>query len=317
MRCLSLAQGWQQTGGEAVFACAEITPALETRLSSEGFTVHRLSIRPGSAEDAQQTFGLPLQPRWLVADGYHFDAAYQLAIKNAGLRLLVLDDYAHAGHYYADLVLNQNLHASASLYQKREPWTRLLLGAQYVLLRRQFLAYRDWKRDFPETARKILVTLGGADPLNLTAKVLAALRELDADMKLVLGGSNPHYDQLRPLAPPTSILCDVRNMPELMAWADLAVSSGGTTVWELAFMGLPSIIGEMAYAETVLASGLAELGLFQRIGWLPDNPPEQIKSAVTALMGNQSQRMAMGTKGRSVIDGMGCQRVIEAMNGVN
>jgi len=31
-------------------------------------------------------------------------------------------------------------------------------------------------------------------------------------------------------------------MPELMAWADFAVSAGGSTCWELAFMGLPALV---------------------------------------------------------------------------
>ncbi len=49
--------------------------------------------------------------------------------------VLAVDDYGHAGHYTADLVLNQNLHAREELYQDREAHTRLLLGNRFALLR--------------------------------------------------------------------------------------------------------------------------------------------------------------------------------------
>ena len=55
MRCLAPAQAWRRSGGEAVFACAEITPALEARLNREGFAVRHLSVPAGTAEDAEQT----------------------------------------------------------------------------------------------------------------------------------------------------------------------------------------------------------------------------------------------------------------------
>ncbi|MBE3120100.1 MAG: UDP-2,4-diacetamido-2,4,6-trideoxy-beta-L-altropyranose hydrolase, partial [Candidatus Atribacteria bacterium] len=128
MRCLALAQAWQEKGGRATFVMTTETPAVEARLASEGMQVTHLVTQPGSPEDAQQTVGLAQQREavWIVVDGYYFGADYQQTIKRAGLRLLFVDDYGHAGHYYADLVLNQNIYANESLYPKREPHTRLL-----------------------------------------------------------------------------------------------------------------------------------------------------------------------------------------------
>ena len=37
--------------------------------------------------------------------------------------LLVEDDNGHAEHYWADVVLNQNIHASERLYARREATT--------------------------------------------------------------------------------------------------------------------------------------------------------------------------------------------------
>ena len=251
MRCLALAQTWQDAGGHATFAMAMDAPAIEARLEAEEMRVVRLAADVGTADDAAHTISLAreLGARWVVVDGYHFGGDYQRAIKDAGLSLLFIDDNGHANHYYADLVLNQNLHAEAGLYVKREPYTQLLLGTHYALLRREFLKWREWQREIPAAARKVLVTLGGGDPDNVTLKVIQALQQVQVDgleAVVVVGASNPHYRELETAAKNSRVAIrlesNVKNVPELMAWADVAVSGGGSTCWELAFMGLPSIV---------------------------------------------------------------------------
>ncbi len=115
MRCLALAQAWQDQGGSVTFACAEGLPeSLHQRLSSESMSVRLLQVNPGSEADARAVIELArqVQTSVVVVDGYHFGADYQRWLKDAGLRLLFIDDNGHAEHYYADWVLNQNIHAS-------------------------------------------------------------------------------------------------------------------------------------------------------------------------------------------------------------
>ena len=99
-----------------------------------------------------------------MLDGYHFRGDYQRAVKQAGQSLLALDDFGHAEHYWADIVLNQDLNAEESLYRNRESYTRLLLGPNYVCLRREFRCCPRPQRQFTGPARKLLVTLGGGIP---------------------------------------------------------------------------------------------------------------------------------------------------------
>ena len=245
MRCLALAQGWRKTG-PVTFALALCPPPLEDRLRAEGFELGKLAVDPGSIEDAEAAGALANQlgAEWIVVDGYQFGADYQRAIKNAGRRLLFLDDNGHAGDYCSDLVLNQNVHATLQLYGRRAPSTRLLLGPRYALLRQQFLAYRDWWREHPVVARKVLVTLGGTDPDNVTGRVIEAFRGLDVKAKIVVGGSNPHRvvlgAQVASLKE-AKLVVDAADMPDLMAWADVAVAAAGSTSLELAFMRLPAL----------------------------------------------------------------------------
>ena len=203
MRCLALAQAWQETGGRAVFAMAETTPAISQRLLAERCEASTVSGRSGTMEDAQHTIAhaRQLESRWIAVDGYQFGADYQRVLKEAGFKVLFLDDYGHARHYCADVVLNQNVGFGAELYRDREPQTQLLLGPRYCLLRREFAAWRTWKREIQPTCRRLLVTMGGSDPENLTLRVLQALANLagleeDLEVTVVTGGSNPHLKVL-------------------------------------------------------------------------------------------------------------------------
>lgn len=318
MRCLALAQAWKRIGS-VIFALAQCPPSLETRLRAEGLEIRKLSPSASLAQDAQITSSLALecQAAWVVVDGYHFEETYQEAIKGAGLRLLYFDDYGHANAYCADLVLNQNLSAEASRYVRKEPSTRLLLGTRYALLRQEFLAWRDWQREIPTVGRKVLVTLGGSDPDNITGKVVESLDGLDLEVRVVVGGASPHREilqsSIRSKDPALSLLTDVSNMSELMAWADLAIAAGGSSSWELAFMGAPSIITVLAENQASIASALESKGISISVGQGHAFSPDQLRSEVRALLSDPGRRQTMSQRGRAWVDGWGVQRVITRM----
>lgn len=323
MRCLALAQAWQDAGGRAIFAMAKGTPTLESRLATEGAEVVRLQIPPGKPDDAPQAAGLAKErgARWVAVDGYHFGYEYQLTLKEHGLRVLFIDDHGHAGRYCADIVLNQNISADESLYADRSPYTRLLLGPRYVLLRREFWSWRRWKREIPDIARKVLVTMGGSDPENVTLKVIQALEQASVEgleAVAVVGGSNPYYEELRSAvqSPATAVRLkrNVANMPELMAWADVAVSAGGSTCWELAFMGLPSVVLVMAENQERAVEVLAARRVMLSIGHAQCARERDIAKALAALLPNHCARETLSKNGRQLVDGLGALRVAEMVS---
>src|SRR5205823_6676642 len=81
MRCLALAQGWQDAGGRAVLL-GRGGPGLEARLAAEGIAVEAVQAEPGTALDARQTAATAgrLGAEWVVVDGYQFTAEYQRAL---------------------------------------------------------------------------------------------------------------------------------------------------------------------------------------------------------------------------------------------
>jgi len=277
MRCFALAQGWQANGGQVTFITACESDGLLRRLRNEGFEVITLEQAYLDSADWERTSQVlaKYSDAWVVLDGYHFDLTYQRQIKESGHPLLVIDDTAHLEHYHADIILNQNINAE-QLHYSCDPDTRLLLGTRYVLLRSEFLSWRRWQRTIPKlvVANKVLVTLGGGDPDNQTLKVINALQEVDEDgleAVVVVGASNPHFEALQNEAYdscfPIRLIRNANNMAELMAWADVAVSAGGSTCWELAFMGLPNVILVLADNQRDIAEGLDDLGIAINMGW--------------------------------------------------
>jgi len=313
MRCMALAQNWKRAGGSVTFLLPQGSEPLGQRISCRGFSLEVLDrIR---FFDLAVHRILTLQPHVAVLDGYGFGAQQLAALSEAGIRVLMLDDYGHASAYPVRWILNPNLHARPEFYPRRSHDTQLLLGPDYALLRKEFLPWIGWRRAIPDNARKILVTIGGSDPANLSLRILdslAALAEQDFEVVFVIGGGNPHLNAL-PSAlnslVPVRIIRDVSDMPALMAWADIAISGAGGTAWELCYMGLPSLLFVVAENQRLVASQLSELSAAVLAGEACDFDPRKFGQQLRHLINAPDLRRKMSDCGRKLVDGLGADRV--------
>ncbi len=323
MRCLALAQGWRQAGGDVVFAMAQTTRALEQRLEEENCRVTRMSASPGSRDDlkATRTLMAAESPSWLVLDSYRFDPAYRDAIREEGPKCLIVDDNGGQDCFGSDLVVNQNVHAAADLYSQRAPHTRLLLGPRYAMLRGEFAANCNYVREIPENGKRVLVTMGGSDPNDFTPQVLPHLAERlgnDMQIRVVVGGDASHASAVETQASAfgrrVQVLSNVRNMAELMVWADLGIAAAGTTCWEMCCLGLPAIVVEAADNQRLLARKLDAMGIAANAG-----PAQLVDCALLAehareMLKDQERRSQMSHRARRLVDGRGAGRVLTFMN---
>lgn len=321
MRCIALAQALQDAGGRAVFALVDSTAGIQARLAEESCEARTVTGVAGSEDDAAQTIALARkkQADWIVVDGYQFGEDYQRALKAVGCKVLFLDDYGHACYYSANLVLNQNAQASASLYAARESSTRLLLGPDYCLLRREFSAWRSWKREIAPVGSKVLVTMGGSDPDNCTATVIEALgSQVGTNVTVVAGGSNPYFEDLQRLTGAVHdrfrLLRSVGNMPELMARADIAVSGAGSTCWEMCLLQLPMVLIGLADNQKPIARALEQLGAAIHLGASGDVSADEIAKRVVTLLASESERAALSRNCGKLVDGKGAERVLNELS---
>ncbi len=323
MRCLALAQALaDECGGRAIFLMADPPAAFAARAAREAAEIVALAATPGGDADAAETRSLARarDAAWIVVDGYHFDGAYQRALVDGGARVLAFDDHGHAGHYHAHLVLNQNLGATEAPYADRAPHTRLLLGSTHAVLRREFRAWDHPRRPAPATARRLLVTLGGSDPDDLSSTTLIALATLEGPLQIttLVGGANPHRAALERAAAasphPVDLVTDALDVPERMARADLAVAAAGGTSWELARVGTPQVAIVLADNQRPAGRALAGTGLAVTLGWHADLRHSDIADAVRELIADRARREELSRRGREAVDGRGALRVLAAMD---
>jgi UDP-2,4-diacetamido-2,4,6-trideoxy-beta-L-altropyranose hydrolase len=324
MRMLALGQALADEGAGVIFITYCTSAGLVDRLRLEGFELHLLDAPYPESSPSMISILLEKYPgAWVVLDGVQFDGRAVKMIKDAGRRVLLFDDMAANGPYEADIVVNQNLHAHDLVYECAGA-TALLLGSRYVILRREFAKYRNrpvvrnQEIDTPARAKNVIAALGGADPQNLTLKALQAVLDVpDIAITAVVGAGNPNLQSILKLASDAGgrlrVLHDVREMSAVMAAADMAVSSGGTTVWELCFMGLPAVVGRIAPIEDYLINGLNRRGIFTDAGWYSDASRADISRAVESMAADAGLRLKMSQTARQVVDGLGAGRVLKAM----
>jgi UDP-2,4-diacetamido-2,4,6-trideoxy-beta-L-altropyranose hydrolase len=324
MRCLALAQAWQKTGGSAIFALAAGTE-LESRIRSEGAEVTRIHAQPGSREDADQTASLctRMQAEWLVLDGYHFSVDYRRSMRSASPYLLLMDDGAECQPSECDVVLNPDPDAAAGMYSQRDTSTELLLGPRYALLRREFLEFHNERSDIAETAKRVLVTLGGGDHHNVTLQVVEAmqdLNDLELDITVVIGPSYEHRESLQAAiaesARGATLLWNVANMPELMARSDLAITAGGGTCSELAFMKVPMFLITMAKNHERAVDAYARAGAAFNAGWFSSLERSALAACLRRVICDPELRRKLMENAARMVDGKGPARVVETMHAI-
>ena len=299
MRSLALAQAWQNAGGKCIYLSHKLPLKLKNWLIKEHCRVFNLNQKAGSEQDARDTvkWAHRVNASWMVIDSYQFGFSYQKWIKKSHLPLLMIDDNGHAKKYVADIVLNQNIHVQRSFYRNRHSRTKLLLGTDYVLLRREFVkAEKKKRRVIPKIAKNLLITLGGGDPTGTVARVVRAVRKIKA-----------------PKLKTRVLTGKMKEMPKLMSWADLAVSGGGTSCYEMAFMGLPNIMITIAENQKASALVLNAKKAAVLAGWWKKFEDKRFRKLLTQLVYDQSCRKKISSNQKRLVDGKGADRVVHLM----
>jgi UDP-2,4-diacetamido-2,4,6-trideoxy-beta-L-altropyranose hydrolase len=161
--------------------------------------------------------------------------------------------------------------------------------------------------------------MGGADPKNVTSKVLRAIHMLDRPdiaIDVVIGNLSPYHDEIKTLAskiPNTSCHHNVENMAELMASADLCIGAGGTTTWERCCVGLPTISIILAENQKSISESLHKEGAIINLGWYHNVTENNIKEGIEGLINNPQKMASMSDKSRRLVDGEGVNRVIDTI----
>lgn len=329
MRCLALAQAWQDCGGGCVFIMAMDAGQLFQRLIGEGVAIKRIDAEAGSVDDAELTLEIlkTQGARVLVVDGYHFSPDYQQIIKKRSgqdLKVLLIDDYSDQEHYFADYILNQNIYANEDSYpsSKIEFYTKLLLGPRFCLLRREFLKQGETNHTVSRFAQKLLVTLGGSDPRNITTRILQTICDnqdgKELEVKVIVGSNNLYCKDIEGLARGVANIDVVVNaddiqMVDAMLWADCAVSAAGSTVWELCRLRVPCLLVIIAENQRMVAKKALDYGIACDIFDIENDAFETFAMHLNRMITGQQARENCLRKMCTVVAGNGSRNVVNRL----
>ncbi len=149
-------------------------------------------------------------------------------------------------------------------------------------------------------AKKILITFGGSDPYNITMTALVPLLKTCCKIDVVLGGMFKHADEISKTCRSyknVRTFQSIKNMALLMSKADIAVCNGGTTMYELCYLGVPCIVVCNTEYEKKGADDMQERGAVINLGMHNTVKSADIYSAVMKLMDNHSMRKKMNNSG--------------------
>ncbi|SDC92567.1 UDP-2,4-diacetamido-2,4,6-trideoxy-beta-L-altropyranose hydrolase [Halanaerobium congolense] len=235
----------------------------------------------------------------LITDSYDIDQNYLIEVRKFVDRLITIHDFAPFA-FPSDVVINGNVYAEDLDYQSYYGDTEFRLGTDYLLLREEF-------KNLPEIevrdkVHNILITVGGYDTRNLTPKIIKALNSIDFDeiddqyidnenlhIDIVIGPSFDNIDQIvtevEKSSLDISLNFNVKKMSKLMIKSEIAISSGGSTLYELAATKTPALVmlqaeNQIRVAEKLDGKSVVNLGYEENI--------TNISEGIIGLMRNKN-----------------------------
>ena len=263
MRCLSIAEALHELGVETLFFTSDYYA--EEMIAKRGFRAICLN-NDWNDKDSELDQLIPLLrenlPGLLLIDSYQVTERYLTELHRV-VKLAYIDDL-NAFDYTVDIVINYSVYAEELDYP---PGKTYLLGMEYAPLRKQFNISEETLKRAIEDRRKnkqILVTTGASDPYGIAGKIVREILkqpEFEKYQIAVVKGKfwdtnifdQNNTDALGENAPERIILHEnVENMAELMLESSMAVSTGGSTLYELCACCVPTIT--ISYADNQLGN---------------------------------------------------------------
>lgn len=338
MRCLTIGEALAKKLGtfrDICFVCADEQSA--AMASEAGFPTKVLGTDYRDMESELPYWeqlvqeGGPQAQNRILVDSYYVTDVYLQRLKTFG-KLYLLDDLQeHA--YPADVVINYNAFADVEVYRElyRGTETECLVGSAYVPIRSQFL---HCEYEVASEVSSVLITTGGGDKDNIAGAILeriyregTELRDVnchdvnfhDVNFHIVTGRYNPNLEALKQIESTrrnVHIHHDVTDMAGLMKKCDIAVTAGGTTIYELASIGVPFLCFSYAKNQEALTSyiGNKEIAGFAGAYHLDR---EQMLTRLEMLFAQYCRdaelRQRCFRREREMIDGKGAERIAEKL----
>ncbi|MBU0599801.1 UDP-2,4-diacetamido-2,4,6-trideoxy-beta-L-altropyranose hydrolase [bacterium] len=294
---------------EILFLIKEDELAIE-KVREEGYEVYLLSDKFEIVDH--------LSCEVFVSDIRDTSVDFMKKAKEISKCLVTFDDLG-PGRHLADILVDANIEEKATLAVSKEKSnvSLCLYGANYILLREEF--EKRQRKKIKENVERILVTMGGSDSKGTTLKVVSALEEMSLNLEVIviLGKGFFLKERLLDLIKRSSekykVLSDEKDIFKYMEGADLAISSAGVTMFELACCGVPMVVIPYDEDQEKNTKQFLNQSLLVNLGSSDYVSQEKIFTAVNNLISNLEPRERMSKELQRFVDGKGLFKIIEAI----
>ena len=320
MRCLSIADALRRMGEQVCFLLADCSAVPLLERHGQEYRILNSSFK--HPEEELETL-LPLLAEnpcgVFLADSYYVTDMYLRRVRDY-MPVCYMDDRGISG-LPVDLLINYNIFADASLYEyPGKEGTSCLFGTEYAPLRREF---KEVPYQVREQVKRVLLTTGGSDKYNLTGKILEECLERadigSLEYCAVSGAYNEYLPSLLKIEKEHSgvqVFCDVTNMSELMRNCDIAVTAGGSTMYELSAVGVPIICFSFVDNQEKIVEGFRNRGIvcfggdYLRQG---DKMVRDVAAQIGLLCRDEELRKDYSRRQKALVDGLGAMRIAERL----
>ena len=267
------------------------------------------------SEDAEKILGIAqhYHASWLVLDDYRIDEIYQRYILTAGLRWLQFEVRADRP-LWADIIVNASPNANSRFDKKnfKNKSSIILTGEKFCILRDDYTKKsRNNSSNFDDD--NIFVCFGGCDDNGGIEFVLRVLSELDisnSKVNIISGKSNPQIQRIKKIISTVninnfSLLIEPVDFISIFSNSKIAIISGGTLVYEAAFLGVPSVIIRTANNQLNSSTSYAHYAGDLFSGYKIEN----FKALFSELYYNHEKLRRMSECGSYSVDGLGASRI--------
>ncbi len=319
MRCLTLANVFNQSGYEILFICSQASVVVGQYIENSNFQVQYISQGDTAEFDAKQCLGIikGLNVYMLVVDHYQIGECWESLIRVRGIRIMVIDDLANRQHV-CDILLDSSYGRKEYEYKPlTNPQCQYLLSSEYCLLRPEFnnsSAQARIKREQTKKIDNILINFGATDHKRLSIRCIDTIQKLnfEGDIHVLISSTSKWLMAFKEVCGTSTNIklhVDAKNVATLMLSADLAIGSVGTSSWERCCLGLPTIGIVVADNQINISNQLVKLGVMELATM--DNLNKSLQYYLISF--DLENWKSMSNKSFDVCDGLGVQRVSRAV----
>jgi spore coat polysaccharide biosynthesis predicted glycosyltransferase SpsG len=317
-RCLRLARALAERGANVSFLMKNYPEGVKM-VRSSGWHVDVLDTSISMETEAQITISKAKEMNALLFVDLRTSKESIVALANEQRIFTVVYDDAGLEYPEPAILINPGFD---SLTERRynSTNTRYLLGPEFLILEPQI---RECRKDsFSERIGRLFVCFGGADPCNVSLRMIGILLNRDDAFRidLVLGPAYGHEPDIRNIVNDrdrlgrVTIVVDSNQLSSVHGMADAAITSGGTLVFESVALHVPTFAVPTieAEAKTVRLLKARDLvgGVDCDVSLMPD---EELAAAIDDFIRDPEKRKRQFGNQIKVDFGRGITNIIQEM----